>query len=436
MNDDAPGKRACPVWHRRAGKDSTALNVTCAKMFQRVGSYWHMLPEKEQARKAIWNAIDKQGRRVIDQVFPLAIRRKTVDDEMRIELVNGSMWQVMGSDQYNSLVGTNPVGVVFSEYSVGNPAAWDFIRPILTENGGWAIFPYTPRGANHGKTLFHMALKNPKWFAELLTVNDTMIIPPEAIQEERDSGMDDDMVEQEYFCSWMGVRQGSIYGPALQKMRLAGRIGDFPYDRRYPVQTFWDIGHSDATSIICHQEVAGFDRFIKAYENNGQDMAHYVHWLKETGFLFGKHYLPHDSKNVVLASKSNPLGANIWDQAFTLGLRDLEQVPRTPDRWTAINATRLRLDTVQIDEKGCANLIAALESYHKKWDDKLKTYSNDPVHDWSSNYADATRQWAQGYKGQGTGMTFTAPNTFTAPRAGKVLVPNNLKTVGNRRVGY
>lgn len=435
MGDEEPGKRAAPVWHRRAGKDSTSLNVTAAKMFRRIGTYWHMLPEKEQARKAIWNAIDKQGRRVIDQVFPLCIRKKTVDDEMRIELVNGSMWQVMGSDQYNSLVGANPVGVVFSEYSVGNPAAWDFIRPILKENGGWAIFPYTPRGRNHGHALFRMAEKNPAWFAQLLTVNDTLILSPESIQEERDSGMDDDMIEQEYFCSWMGVRQGSIYGQAVQKMRAEGRIAKFPYDRRFPVQTFWDIGHGDTTAILCHQDVGGWDRFIKGYESAGQDLAHFVSWLKDTGYLYGKHYLPHDAKNVTLAAKGNPLGSNVFDQLLALGLRDVEIVPRTPDKWTAINATRLRADTVQIDEDGCANFISALESYHKKWDDARKCYSNDPVHDWSSNYADAWRQWAQGYKGQGTGMQFSAPNNVKGG-AGRRSVPQNIKTVGNRRAGY
>jgi hypothetical protein len=429
------GLRAAAVWHRRAGKDSTALNYTAHAMHKRIGTYWHMLPEKEQARKAIWNGIDREQRRIIDQVLPKELRRKTVDDEMRIEVKNGSMWQVVGSDNYNSLVGANPIGVVFSEYSVGNPAAWDYIRPILAENGGWAIFPYTPRGKNHGHTLFRMAEKNPDWYAEILTVDDTRIISPAVIQAERDSGMDDDMVQQEYFCSWQGVQQGSIYGPAMQKMRASGRIAKFPYDRRYPVQTFWDIGHSDTTAIICHQQVGGFDRFLRAYEANGQDMGHFVEWLKETGFLFGAHYLPHDAKNVTLAAKSNPLGKNIWDQAFALGLRDLKLVPRTPDRWTAINATRLRLDTVQVDEEGCADWISAMETYHKKWDEVRRCYSNEPVHDWSSNYADATRQWAQGYNGQQTGMTFSAPNAVVQ-MSGAVRVPQRVQTVGNRRTGY
>ncbi len=451
MDDDEPGKRSVKVWHRRAGKDSSDLNMACAKSFRRKGVYWHMLPEKEQARKAIWNGQDKQGRRIIDQVFPMGIRKRTVDDEMRIELVNGSQWQVVGSDNYNSLVGTNPIGIVFSEYSVGDPAAWDFLRPILRENGGWAAFNYTPRGRNHGDKMFQMAMRNPKWFAELLTVDDTGLLTQADIDEERASGMDDDMIQQEYYCSFMGVRQGSIFGQAMKKMRDEGRIASFPYDRRYPVQTFWDIGHRDATGIICHQEIGGWHRFIDAYEMAGQDTAHFVHWLKQTGYLFGKHYLPHDAKNVVLASASNPLGANVYDQLWNLGLRDLEMVPRTPDKWTAVNATRLQLDNVQINlsalydptnddgpASGTAHLVNALESYRKKYDEKLKVYSRLPVHDWASTLADAAMQWAQGYKGQGTGMQFTAPpNLAGAPqRPGRIIVPPTLVTVGNRRAGY
>jgi hypothetical protein len=393
-----------------------------------------MLPEKEQARKAIWNGIDGQEHRIIDQVFPKDLRVKTVDDEMRIEATCGSMWQVVGSDSYNSLVGANPVGVVFSEYAIGNPAAWDYIRPILAENGGWAIFPYTPRGRNHGHTLFRMAESNPDWFAEILTVDDTLIIPPEVIQAERDSGMDDDMIQQEYFCSWQGVRQGSIFGQAMQQMRASGRIGVFQYERRYPVNTFWDIGHSDATAIIFHQKIGARHRFIRAYENAGQDLAHFVGYMKDQGYLYGRHYLPHDAKNVTLSSKSNPLGKNVWDQLVGLGVSptDLVQVPRTPDKWTAINATRIQLDTVEIDAEGCDGLISAMESYHKKWDDTRKCYSNDPVHDWSSNYADAVRQWAQGYTEQAGLKSFTQPTMVN----GMSLPLPAVRSVGQQRVGY
>jgi len=115
---DSGAKRACVVWHRRAGKDSAALNYTAKSMLQRKGSYWHLFPQANQSRKAIWNGIDGEGRPILEQVFPPSIRKRTSTQEMLIELVNGSTWQLAGSDNYDSLVGSNPVGVVFSEWSL------------------------------------------------------------------------------------------------------------------------------------------------------------------------------------------------------------------------------------------------------------------------------------------------------------------------------
>ena len=195
-------QRAVAVWHRRAGKDSTGLNLTAREMFKRVGTYWHLFPEHAQSRRAIWNGIDREGRRIIDQFLPAPLRERTRQDEMMIELKTGSIWQMAGSDRYDSLVGSNPVGVVFSEYSLSDPAAWDYIRPILRENDGWALFIYTPRGRNHGYELFNMALGNDDWYAERLTINDTGVLTEEDIQAERESGMSENKILQEYYCDF------------------------------------------------------------------------------------------------------------------------------------------------------------------------------------------------------------------------------------------
>lgn len=195
-------QRAVAVWHRRAGKDSMGLNLTAREMFNRKGTYWHLFPEQAQARKAIWNGVDKLGRRIIDQFMPPEIRVRTSTQEMLFETVTGSIWQMAGSDNYDSLVGSNPAGVVFSEYSLANPAAWDYIRPILIENGGWALFIYTPRGRNHGYELYQMALNNPDWMASRLTVEDTGVLTPDDIQAERDSGMSENKIKQEYYCDF------------------------------------------------------------------------------------------------------------------------------------------------------------------------------------------------------------------------------------------
>ena len=121
------GKRANLVWHRRAGKDDLAMHWTSVSAMTRPGVYWHMLPQSEQGRKAIWRAVDAhKGQRRIDLAFPAEIRKQTRDQEMNIEFLNGSIWQLVGSDNFNSLVGSPPVGIVFSEWALADPQAWSF----------------------------------------------------------------------------------------------------------------------------------------------------------------------------------------------------------------------------------------------------------------------------------------------------------------------
>ncbi len=198
--------RGCAIWHRRAGKDSVALNLTARDMFRRVGTYWHLFPEQTQARRAIWNGIDGKGRRIIDQVFPPQVRRRVNANEMLLETVNGSIWQMAGSDNFDSLVGSNPVGVVFSEWALAHPDAWDYIRPILVENDGWALFIYTPRGHNHGYTTWLNAVEADGWFSERLTIEDTGLISGDQIDAERRSGMSEGKVRQEFYCSFEAAR--------------------------------------------------------------------------------------------------------------------------------------------------------------------------------------------------------------------------------------
>lgn len=195
-------RRGCAGWHRRAGKDSVALNLTARDMFCRVGSYWHLFNEQTQARRALWNGIDGQGRRIIDQVFPEAVRKRACAQEMLIETVNGSIWQMAGSDNFDSLVGSNPVGVVFSEWSLANPEAWEYIRPILVENDGRALFIFTPRGRNHAYRTWMAALEAETWFCERLTVEETGLITPAQIDEERRAGMSEAKIRQEFHCSF------------------------------------------------------------------------------------------------------------------------------------------------------------------------------------------------------------------------------------------
>jgi hypothetical protein len=205
---DGGVKRAVCVWHRRSGKDKTFINIMMTKMAQRKGTYYYFLPTYNQGKKIIWDGMDKGGFKFLDHIPESLIVRKNETD-MKIELVTGSIFQVVGTDNIDSIMGTNPVGCVFSEYSLQDPKAWEFIRPILLENDGWAIFNFTPRGLNHAKELYEMARVNPDWFCELLTVNDTKeengnrYITDEMIESERRTGMSETLIQQEYYCDFL-----------------------------------------------------------------------------------------------------------------------------------------------------------------------------------------------------------------------------------------
>jgi phage terminase large subunit len=255
-------KRLALAWHRRAGKDDLCLHWTATAAIERVGPYWHMLPQANQARKAIWDAVNpRTGRRRIDDAFPLEIRESTRETDMFIRFKNGSTWQVVGSDNYDALVGSPPVGIVFSEYALADPAAWALLRPILAENGGWALFISTTRGRNHFHKLVEYAKQASDWYGETLTVEDTGAIPKEAIETERreliaERGEQEAeaIIAQEYYCDADASVPGAYYGSHMSKATKEGRIGLFPWLPGEQVGTAWDLGHGDSTVVWFYQQ--------------------------------------------------------------------------------------------------------------------------------------------------------------------------------------
>jgi len=207
---DAGIKRIVVVWHRRAGKDKTLFNLVVKRALERVGAYYYFFPTYRQGKKILWDGMDKGGSPFLAHI-PASLIQSKNDTEMKIRLINGSVIQIIGTDNVDSIVGTNPIGCVFSEYALQDPLAWEYIRPILRENGGWAVFNFTPRGRNHGYALYQIALKNPdEWYCEVLTVDDTGALTRADIQAERDAGMAEGLIQQEFFCSFDAANDNQL----------------------------------------------------------------------------------------------------------------------------------------------------------------------------------------------------------------------------------
>jgi len=394
-------KRAACVWHRRGGKDSCCLQLSAVSSQMRVGTIWHMLPTLKQGRRVIWDGIDRDGRRMIDQAFPKAMRQ--VDNpinnsDMQIRMRNGSIYQVVGSDNYDSLVGTNPIGVIFSEYAVADPKAWDYIRPILAENGGWALFIYTPRGKNHGKKLFDMAQGNPRWHASMLTVEDTFrpdgthVIGPDIIAEERNEGMSEEKILQEYFCSFEAGMEGAFYTLELNQAEQEGRIGQFPHDPGKQVQTWWDIGFRDATSIIFTQRGDdGKPVIIDYLEERNKALDAWIRDVRSLPYDYDEHNGPHDLENTDWTTgKTRREFASALDFNFDI-------VPKLPVQ-DGIDASRAIIRVARFNEPKVGRLLDGLYSYQREYDDRLQIFRDKPFHNWASHPADAMRYLSVGWR--------------------------------------
>lgn len=394
-------RRAVWVWHRRAGKDMSAfLGWMVPEAYRITGTYYYFFPTYAQGKKIIWDGIDSSGTRILDHI-PHIEHIKRNETELQLTLPatkggsNGSIIQIVGTDKLDSIVGTNPRGCIFSEYALQNPQAWSFIRPILEANGGWAIFVYTPRGQNHGFKLYQEACQSPDWYVSYKTVRDTVkhdgtpIISEAQIAKLRAEGEDEDIIQQEYYCSFSGAQSGSYYSQFVNRAREEGRVRPSLYDPNLPVDTFWDIGNADETVIGFRQIAFNERRWIDCYAGSRHGLDHYASVITElarvNGYRYRHHYFPHDMKVVEYTTNESRLAS-----ARRLGIRPCTVVPRR-GFGEGIDAVRRAFPRYWFDERKCGTLITALALYHRKWNKEGRVFSDLPDHDWTSHYADMVR---------------------------------------------
>jgi hypothetical protein len=329
----------------------------------------------------------------VTDIWPASLVVQRNEADMKLKFANNSVWQVVGSDNFNeALVGANPAGIVFSEYALQNPRCWDFLRPILAENEGWAAFAFTPRGANHGADLFDMASRNPEWFCQKLTVDDTNAITPAAIDDERRAGMAEDLVQQEFFCSFSAAFSGAYYARLLEDAATTGRIGQVPVERGIPVETWWDLGIGDSTAIWFVQRAGSEIRVLDYYENSGEGLAHYAGILHDRGYRYSRHVFPHD-----VAVRELGSGRSRIETLRHLGVTGETAsavIARNLPLADGINAVRTLLPICRFDAERCAEGLRALRAYQRNWNDSTRRFESRPLHDWSSHAADAFRYGA------------------------------------------
>lgn len=195
---------------------------------------------------------------------------------------------------------------------------------------------------------------------------------------------------------WQKSTEGTFYANQLARARVEGRITRLSHVQQTVVHTFWDIGAGDGTGVWLMQHIGTQHRFLRYIEGWSEGYAYYVKQLRETGWLFGVHHLPHD------ADQSRQLEHKVGKPIEML--QELAPdwkfniVPRVHELQHGIDLTRAKFAEAWFDEEGCKEGLEHLALYRKKWNARIGVWGNDPEKlTGHSEAADALRQWAQGF---------------------------------------
>lgn len=360
-------KRFILVWHRRSGKDKTVFANIVKKMFEKKAAYFYFAPTYKQGKKIIWDNIDKDGMKFLDHIPKELIKNKN-ENEMKIELRNGSYVQIVGTDTIDSVMGSNPYGCVFTEFSLQHVDAWNYIRPILAENGGWAIFVFTPRGTNHAYTLLEKAKDNPNWFTQILTVDDTHVITQESLDEER-SQMPDDLFQQEYYCKF--IDGASQFFKGIEKV-----LYNEPYEEPENGHTY-NLG-VDLAKMNDYTVITPFD--LNTFKVGKQEVFNQIDYNLQKAKIIA-HYAKFNKPLVRIDSTG--IGDPISDDLYK-DINNLERFTFTAkSRMDLLTNLQLLIEQQKIKLPNDPTLISQLKSFEYILGDKGKVSAgcDDALHD-------------------------------------------------------
>ncbi len=419
INGDSDKRFFYQIWHRRSGKDKTCIaDIAPRRLIRDPVQVKYVYPTSVMGREHLWEALDKDGFKFINHI-PKEVRvseqgrRNQNETRMIIKVENDStvqglsdsysLFQVVGANRPDSLRGGNPKLFIFSEWAEHDPYTWDVTEPILRENDGIAVFNTTPKGDNHARALYEYAKDDPRWFVQILTVDDTNVftqvqmegIKDDVVRRFAASGRSEEeanaYIQQEYYCSFDSPVLGSYYGAAIRKAEASGRVFVVPYEESLPVNTAWDLGIDDSMTIWFYQVSGQEIRFIDYYENSGEGLGHYALELQKKEYVYEKHFAPHDIEVRELGT-----GKSRKEVAKKLGI-NFTTVPKMAVD-DGINAVRSMFNQFWFDKKKCNRGIQALKNYKKDWDEKNMVYRRTALHNWASHGADSMRTFAMGYK--------------------------------------
>lgn len=392
------------VCHRRAGKTVACINDLIKRALQENkpdGRYALVAPFYNQVKDLGWQYLKLYAGPVLSE--------PPRESELSVLLANGARIRLYGGDNPDRLKGIYLDGVVVDEFADCDPRLWDeTILPTLVDRSGWAVIIGTPKGKNAFWKVYSDAQKDTSWYHLMLKASTSGILSAAQIDALR-KNMTQDKFEQEMECSFEAAIQGAFYATEMRTMLAEGRIGKVEVDKNVRVHTGWDLGVSDSTAIWFIQCVGRERRLVDYYESSGVGLNHYAELLHskrmEHGWQYGEHYFPHDIEHRELTT-----GTTRLDALGALGIK-ATVVPRS-NLLDGIEEVRKVLGRTWINEERCPRGLEALRQYRREYDDRLKDWKANPLHDWTCVTGDTLVLTRYGMR-----------PIMSLPQTGKVLTP-------------
>jgi phage terminase large subunit len=294
--------------------------------------------------------------------------------------------------------------------------SWDIIDPTIRKEGSEIWANYNTRFKfDHLHKIFVIDTPPPGSLVIKASYDDNPWFP-EVLRTQMENMKVADY--EKYLHIWRGhlkiLAQGAVYGSQIIQARKDGRIGVFPVTNGV-VETFWDLGKNNQTSIWFMQKVGNQYRFIDYYESRLKEIPHYCKVLKGNAELtgpgdseacpiteaansrrarynYGTHHMPHDIKQDMLG-----MAKTRQAQFEEGGVRPIQPVKQIKNVEAGIEMARDIFPECYFHEEFCDRGIEALSNYRYKYKSDDDTYAPQPHHDWASNGSDAFRQFPQGY---------------------------------------
>jgi phage terminase large subunit len=396
-------KNVCAVIHRRAGKDIFSLQAWLLRGLRRIGTHVYLFPLHKQARSVIWQGLDFDGKPFMDAIPPSLIAKKN-EARMEIDLFNGSKLILAGSNNYDGLMGTNPVTIIYSEFSLHNPLARQYLNPIIVQNKGKEILQYTPRGMNHGHEVFLQVRDLTDYHVEHLSVEQTFkhdgitpIISKEDIQRAKDLGMSEELIRQEFYVDFEVGNLGAYYTREMSDMEREGRITLLRPDPMLKLHSIWDLGGTDATAGILFQVTGKYVHLLCLLHDTGKGLRHYLEEAEKYRQIhkleWGYHFGPHD-----IDQKHQG-----WEHAESRLMQarkhgwHFQMVPKMAFE-DGIEAVRYMFPRLRVDKINCSLWIRAIREYQREYDEIKARFEPKPLDNWAVHIADATRYLGVQYR--------------------------------------